>query len=152
MQYLAVISNSQNAWGGFIVDLGVTVVGKSHEQVKTRLEEGLALHLDTLQDLGLNIQPTKTRTLQDIPQEDLEDLENLQVVWISPATMNPVSKEIRKALERSGLSDSEVARRMGTSPAAIARMKDDFYFGHSLQTINRLAAVLDSKWEHHLVQ
>ncbi len=60
-------------------------------------------------------------------------------VLLEPAAMNPVSAELLRAIEQSGLSYHEIARRMGTGHAVISRMVNPFYWGHSLPTVRRLA-------------
>ncbi|WP_157442655.1 type II toxin-antitoxin system HicB family antitoxin [Deinococcus misasensis] len=150
MPYLAVIAH-ETSWNGFLVDIQVSATAQTREDLKERLEQGLTLHLDTLQKLGQPIPEAKTKTLEDIDAEELEDFNNPEALWIEPAPMNPISELIKAALAESGMSEREVARRMGTAPAAINRMKNPFYFGHSLQTLNKLAEVLGKKWQHQLV-
>lgn len=56
-------------------------------------------------------------------------------------TTNPVSLEIEWAVKESGLTDSEINRPPdgGSSPAAVGRLQDAFYWSHSLSALWKLA-------------
>jgi transcriptional regulator with XRE-family HTH domain len=49
---------------------------------------------------------------------------------------------LREMRESVGISQSELARRIGTTPSAICRLEDPDYEGHSLKTLQRVAAAL----------
>jgi transcriptional regulator with XRE-family HTH domain len=51
----------------------------------------------------------------------------------------------------SGLTQRELARRVGTSASAICRMESADYEGHSLAVLWRIAAVLDHRVEIRLL-
>ncbi len=141
--YLGFIEHDGNAWGGTIPELRVTVAGKDREQVLTRLREGAAFQLWGLKADGLPIPPAQLRSAADLPADDQDDYAGMEAVMVEPAQINAISVAVSQALDRSGLSDSEVARRMGTSPAAVSRLKDFFYTGHSLLSLTKLAQALN---------
>ena len=62
--------------------------------------------------------------------------------------------EILKARKAAGLSQAEVARRMGTQDPAVARLESSLASGKhspSLSTLRKYAAALGKKVELHLV-
>lgn len=61
------------------------------------------------------------------------------------ADFENVSVALRRLRESRGLSQREVARRVGTSPSTICRLEDEQYHGHSLETIRRVASALDAE-------
>ncbi len=82
--------------------------------------------------------------MAELPSDVQEDYagQELTLLLIEPAPINPVSLEVQRGIEHSGLSYREVARRMGAGHAAISRMADLFYWGHSLTALRKLAEVL----------
>jgi transcriptional regulator with XRE-family HTH domain len=62
-----------------------------------------------------------------------------------------VAREIRELREKAGLTQRELAKRVGTSPSAICRLEDAGYGGHSLSMLKRIATVLDKRIEVHFV-
>jgi len=53
---------------------------------------------------------------------------------------------------RAGLSQRELAKRIGTSPSVICRLEDADYEGHSLTMLRRIAAAVDHRVEIRLVR
>jgi transcriptional regulator with XRE-family HTH domain len=53
-----------------------------------------------------------------------------------------VALQIAALREDSGLSQAELAKRVGTSQQQIARLESPSYEGHSLRTLRRVAEVL----------
>jgi transcriptional regulator with XRE-family HTH domain len=62
-------------------------------------------------------------------------------------TDNPLSQEIRRAIQKSGLTLSEIARRMGTTESAVSRMASPRYRGHTVGSLERLAEALGARLE-----
>ncbi|ULH18212.1 hypothetical protein MF271_22340 (plasmid) [Deinococcus sp. KNUC1210] len=152
MQYLAIFEQDGPAFGGLVPELNVTVVGKTQEQVRERLAQRLALAVLERQRAGLPVPAPRFQTLSDLPAADLADFAQPHGELLAAAEVNPVSLEVERAIERSGLSNSEVARRIGSSPAAVGRLQDYFYWGHSLTTLRKLAEVLGAQLEVKLTQ
>lgn len=139
--YLALLEHDGPAWSGTFPELEhITVSGKTRAQTLERLSQALALHLYGLEELGQRAAPPVARRLEDLSPEYLEDFEGseIEAVLLEPVPLNRVAFEVAAALEASGLSDSEVARRMGAAPASIHRLKSPFYWGHSLDSLRRL--------------
>ena len=54
-----------------------------------------------------------------------------------------VASRIYQLREKTGLSQAELARRVGTTQSVISRLEDADYEGHSLKTLQRIATALD---------
>jgi DNA-binding XRE family transcriptional regulator len=59
---------------------------------------------------------------------------------------------LRRLREEAGLTQSELARRIGTTPSVISRLEDPDYEGHSLRTLRRVVAALGMGLELRAVQ
>lgn len=142
MEFRALISQEYGRWRGYVPDLNLRVSGKDEQEVISRLEVASGEQAAHLLAQG-NLLPTP----QAISKEDLSEDEfpthgEWKFHWITPRTPNPVSVAIKQAIKRSGQTASEIARQMQTSPAAITRMTDPSYEGHSLPGLRKLAQVL----------
>jgi len=132
-----------STYAGFCEGAPVFVAGKpSREAAIQALQEGLAYYLAHLE--------TEGRALPR-PPENARGEEGLELVWLTPAPVNPVSLEIERLMKKRGVSRSELARRLGVAPSAVTRWLDPLYFGHSLQTLRRVAEALDSDLEIRFV-
>jgi ribosome-binding protein aMBF1 (putative translation factor) len=56
---------------------------------------------------------------------------------------NDVARKIYGLRTLAGLTQGELARRVGTSPSVISRLEDADYAGHSLAMLRRVAAALN---------
>lgn len=65
------------------------------------------------------------------------------------------SAEVARAVQalrlKAGLTQKELAARVGTSPSVISRLEDDDYAGHSLAMLRRIAAALNQRVEIRFV-
>lgn len=59
---------------------------------------------------------------------------------------------LRELRESAGLSQTELARRVGTTGSVISRLEDPDYEGHSLKTLQRIVAALGMGLELTLVK
>ncbi len=55
-----------------------------------------------------------------------------------------VALEIARLREEAGLSQTELAKRLGTTQQQISRLESPAYEGHSLSMLRRVASVLDA--------
>jgi transcriptional regulator with XRE-family HTH domain len=62
-----------------------------------------------------------------------------------------IARTIFNVRTKAGLSQRELAERVGTSASAICRLEDADYEGHSLSLLKRIAAALDKRVEVRLV-
>lgn len=58
-----------------------------------------------------------------------------------------IAEEIQALRERHGLSQAALAKRVGTSQSAIARLEDARYRGHSMPVLRRIAAAVGERVE-----
>lgn len=58
-----------------------------------------------------------------------------------------VAEKIRNLRAKSGLSQRQLAKLVGTTASVICRLEDADYEGHSLAMLNRIAAALDKRVE-----
>ncbi|MGD0091756.1 MAG: helix-turn-helix transcriptional regulator, partial [Planctomycetota bacterium] len=59
---------------------------------------------------------------------------------------------LREIRENAGLSQTELAKRIGTTGSVISRLEDPDYEGHSLKTLQRIVSALGMGLELTLVQ
>lgn len=62
-----------------------------------------------------------------------------------------VAQKIYDLRTKAGLSQRELARRIGTSASVICQLEDADYQGHSLMMLRRIAAALDKRVEIRFV-
>lgn len=62
-----------------------------------------------------------------------------------------VASRIYRLREEAGLSQAELARRVGTTQSVISRLEDADYEGHSLAMLNRIAAAVERRVEIRFV-
>lgn len=80
----------------------------------------------------------------------LSDVEgDYEIVDIEPMPTNPLSLEIAILIDKSGLTQSEIAKRMGTTQSVVSRLADPFYWNHSLKSLERLAKAVGREVEIH---
>lgn len=142
MNYLALISKANKNYSGWLLDFegAVMATGKTPEEVATRLAQALVSYGEELGELP-------APRAQDLSNEGTSELIDLQTRWVSPAEENPVSLELARVLEQSGLSGAEVARRMGLPRQAVSRMVNPFYWGHNVSSLRRFAEAVGGKLE-----
>jgi ribosome-binding protein aMBF1 (putative translation factor) len=56
-----------------------------------------------------------------------------------------VAQRIYELRQHAGLSQAELARRVGTTQSVISRLEDADYDGHSLAMLNRIAAAVERR-------
>lgn len=142
MEYQALVTQEHGWWRGYLPDLELRVSGKNEQDVILKLEVAAGEHITQLMAQGN--EPPEPKELE---KDDLtEDEFPLQDVWhlygIVPRIPNPVSLTIKQAIHRSGKTATEIAKLLETSPAAITRMTDPSYDGHSLHSLRKLADAL----------
>jgi ribosome-binding protein aMBF1 (putative translation factor) len=77
--------------------------------------------------------------------EDLKRLIEEEVLNVKVARM------IYEARTKAGLTQQQLAKRVGTTQPVIARLEDADYQGHSLTMLQRIATALNGQLEIHLV-
>lgn len=72
-------------------------------------------------------------------------------LYADEAAKLDIALQIRNLREAAGLSQSELARRVGTSPSAISRLENANYAGHSMLMLRRIASALGKRIELRFV-
>jgi ribosome-binding protein aMBF1 (putative translation factor) len=62
-----------------------------------------------------------------------------------------VASQIYKLRSKAGLSQRDLAKRVGTTASVICRLENSDYEGHSLSMLKRVAAVLEKRVEVRFV-
>jgi DNA-binding XRE family transcriptional regulator len=62
-----------------------------------------------------------------------------------------IARKLFDLRDKSGLSQRELAKLVGTSASVICRLEDADYDGHSLSMLQRIAAALDKRVEIRFV-
>ena len=63
-----------------------------------------------------------------------------------------IARDLYNLRRKNGLTQKELAALVGTAPSVISRLENADYSGHSLTTLQRIAAVLDRRIEIKFVQ
>jgi antitoxin HicB len=147
-RYLAIIQEANNSFTAIVPDFwpGILVDADTKQEAELLLTQALAIYLH---ELGHPVTPTLQK-LTDVPPERLVIFSDPQVIWVIPAPMNPLSLMIATVIEQSGLSQREIALKMGTRPSVIIRLADPFYWGHSLDILKRLSQALGADLQVYL--
>lgn len=142
-KYLTIIEgNPSDGYSAHVPELNVIASADTLEEIRDLISEGIALYLDAAPDAP----KPRARTLDDL-KIDLTEFENPTGELIAPAIMNPVSLEIDRAIQTRNISRRELARRLEVGNAAVQRMIDPFYWGHSMAVLRRVAAALEMHLE-----
>lgn len=88
-----------------------------------------------------------TKTLAAIAGSDPKR----QQVFEEEVANREVAQKIYELRERAGLSQTELARRVGTTQSVISRLEDADYEGHSLAMLNRIATAMERRVEIRFV-
>jgi ribosome-binding protein aMBF1 (putative translation factor) len=62
-----------------------------------------------------------------------------------------VAQRLYALRTQAGLSQAQLAKRVGTTQSVISRLEDADYEGHSLSMLQRIASALDTEIEVHFV-
>jgi len=89
-----------------------------------------------------------TRILNRITGQDASLREAIEAQKLHAA----VAEMILAARELSGLTQTQLAKLVGTTQSVISRLEDADYEGHSLSMLRRVAAALDHRVELRLVR
>ena len=94
---------------------------------------------------------SKRKTLMDEIQEELKGDRALDALYQRELASLQLANQIAKLRERSGLTQAELARRIGTQQAGIARMERSTYRGDTVATLAKIAAATSARLEVKLI-
>jgi ribosome-binding protein aMBF1 (putative translation factor) len=86
-----------------------------------------------------------TKNLADVIRRELASNPNLAAEVQTQRLVADVGSEILAARTRVGLTQKQLADRVGMHQSAIARLEDADYDGHSLKTLERIASALGKR-------
>ena len=84
----------------------------------------------------------KTDDAVEILKREREKDPELQDLYEEEKIKYQIALAIRELREGLGLTQEDLAKRIGTSQSTIARLEDTDYEGYSLQTLQRIAEAL----------
>ncbi|BDP41030.1 hypothetical protein DAETH_09990 [Deinococcus aetherius] len=96
--YLCVIEGPTDEvpnWGGYTVDLRVSTTGQSRDEVLQLLQEGMALHIEWLQEDGVEVPaPTTTEAehraaLEADEDPEISNLNGVEFLMLKPISPTP---------------------------------------------------------------
>jgi ribosome-binding protein aMBF1 (putative translation factor) len=87
----------------------------------------------------------KTKNLAEVIRRELAANPDLAAAIEAERFGADVGSEIFEARRQAGLTQKELADRVGMHQSAIARIEDADYDGHSLKTLQRIASALGKR-------
>jgi len=116
-------------------------------------------HLQYWETLKMRSQRTEKKTSDALALMNKlagRDREMLDLVEQEQANLD-IARKIFELRSKAGLSQSELAKRVGTTQSVISRLEDADYDGHSLLMLRRIASALEKRLEirfvsHHKLQ
>lgn len=63
-----------------------------------------------------------------------------------------IGRQIYSLRTKAGMTQSQLAERVGTTPSVISRLEDSDYDGHSMSMLQRIAAALKQRVEVRFVK
>lgn len=88
-----------------------------------------------------------TRILADIAGNDPKRQQSFEEEFAN----REVAQRIFQLRQDAGISQAELAKRIGTTQSVISRLEDADYEGHSLAMLNRIAAAMERRVEIRFV-
>ena len=95
---------------------------------------------------------TKSKTASEILDKRIGDDAELRRMIAEEAVNARVAQAIYDLRTKAGLTQRELARRVGTTQPVIARLEDADYHGHSLRMLIRIASALDREVDLRFVR
>ena len=95
--------------------------------------------------------PRKTATALEMLERLFGDDAELRALVEEERVHVQVAREIYSLRASRGLTQAQLARKVGTSQSVIARLEDSDYEGHSLRMLRRIAEALDARLAVRLV-
>lgn len=93
----------------------------------------------------------KRKTLMDEIHAQLKRDRELNALYQRELAKLQIANQIAKLREWAGLSQADLARRIGTKQTGIARMERSGYHGYTVTTLAKIAAATGARLEVRLV-
>lgn len=143
MRYPFVIEPAPSNLAASAVQFATLATAKERSKLERLMAEQLALVLYEYTQRGEAPPAPADASTVDLSEYE----EGSEVVYIRPAPLNPISLKLEAEIERQGITQSELARRMNTPRSVISRLTNPFYWGHSLKSLNEVAQALNVELE-----
>ncbi len=92
----------------------------------------------------------RRKTLMDEIHDELAKDRELSALYQRDLARLQIANQIAKLREHAGISQTELARRIGTKQAGIARMERSSYRGYTVGTLAKIAAATGGRLEVRL--
>jgi antitoxin HicB len=139
VKYPFIVKKEGKTYGAVAAQFMALATATSKKDVLERAAKVLAVYLFEEQVVGRK--PPKPLPHNKIDVSDFIGT-HYELVDVEPLPTNPRSLEVARLIETSGLTQREIARRMGTTQSAVSRMTDPFYWNHSLSSLDRFAKAM----------
>lgn len=93
----------------------------------------------------------KRKTLMDEIREELVQNRDMNAAFQRELTRLRVANQIAALRQKAGLSQAQLAERIGTKQAGVARMERAGYTGYTLTTLAKIAAATGALLQVRLV-
>jgi ribosome-binding protein aMBF1 (putative translation factor) len=93
----------------------------------------------------------KSAALQELYEELVGDDPQKQADYEEALVNVKAAQLLYDMRTTAGLSQRDLAKRVGTTASVICRLEDADYSGHTLQMLNRIASALGRRIELHAV-
>ena len=93
----------------------------------------------------------KSAALQELYEELIGDDPRKQADYEEALVNVKAARLLYDMRTTAGLSQRELAKRVGTTASVICRLENADYSGHTLQMLNRIASALGRRIELHAV-
>ena len=93
----------------------------------------------------------RRKTLMDEIRAELRRDRELNALYQKELAKLQIANQIAKLREWAGLSQADLARRIGTKQTGIARMERSDYNGYTVTTLAKIAAATGARLEVRLV-
>lgn len=148
--YPFAVEHSDGSWSASALQWPAAIAAATRDELERLMAEQVALYLHDEVVEGRTPEPPKyEHQLNVAPYR--EDGEEFEVVFVSPAPLSSAAVAIDRALHEDGVSQAELARRMGVPRSTISRITDPLYSGHTTNTLRAVAEALGRKLRIDLV-
>lgn len=139
--YPVVVGPQRRNWSAGAVDFAAVTTADTRDDLLRLAGEQIALHL-LEHDVEGTVVPSPTQP-QDLDLEYLDEFdENYEVVYVEPAKLSEFGTAIYRAMAEEGVNETELARRLAVSHTLANRISDPLYFGHTSNTLRKVARAL----------
>jgi DNA-binding Xre family transcriptional regulator len=145
LKYLAItakVAGAKNYNAFFADNIAAVATAKTRKAIEAKLPYLLAYCF-----MGQPEVTPVAQTLEDVPVEYLEGSKDIQTIWVEPAEFNSISLEIERTMKAVGVTERELAKRLGVSRKVVSKWLDPFSFSLKLDTLQRIASALGVQLE-----